>query len=98
MRNTTSTKSVILPNNETIHSTHDAKLNIPNVNKAAKAATVYPNLTSSSLISIGQLCDDNCTAIFTKENMRVVKDDNIVLEGERNLNDGLWDVNMADNT
>ena len=30
--------------------------------------------------------------LFTKENLFVIKNDNLILQGLRNENDGLWDV------
>ena len=43
---------------------------------------------------MGKLCDDDCTAIFTKEKMEVIKNKKLVLEGLRNKYDGLWDVEL----
>jgi hypothetical protein len=47
------------------------------------------------LISLGQLCDNNCIAIFTKQKMHVYKDKTCVLSGTRNHRDGLWDIPLA---
>ena len=63
LRTTKNPKLVQLPTNAIMSSTHDAELNIPQVSPDAKQPTVFPAITSSSLLSIGQLCDDNCTAI-----------------------------------
>ena len=60
--------------------------------KKAKTAYVHPALNSTSLISIGQLCDDNCTAIFNKDNLKITKNNRTILKGYRNRNDGLWDI------
>ena len=75
-----------------IESTHEATLPIHGVHNKAIEITIFPDLTSSSLLSIGQLCNDDCTAIFTKKDIKVIKNNNVILEGTRNLNDGLWDV------
>ena len=96
LRRTTTPKVVLLPNQETIQSTHDSELVIPIVSHQSKSATIFPNLTNASLLSIGKLCDDDCTAIFTKEDMKVMKEKEIVLEGKRNKEDGLWDVQLND--
>ena len=80
VRPTTAPKNVLLPTNEIISSTHDAYLPIYSVSKQATSATIFPALTNSSLLSIGQLCDDNCSAIFTKTNLQIIKDDKIILE------------------
>ena len=93
---TLSPKLVQLPTQQIVASTHDSTLNIPKVSSAAKSATIFPKITGPSLLSIGQLCDDNCTAVFTKTNMKVLKNDSIIIEGKRNLNDGLWDVTLDD--
>ena len=54
---------------------------------------------NSSLISIGQICNDNCTAIFKKQDLKFykAKDLNIVSEkeiikGARNKTNGLYDI------
>ena len=39
----------------------------------AKIAYSFNNLKSGSLISIGQLCDDDCIAIFSKYNVKIKK-------------------------
>ena len=85
-------KQVQLPDETIIESTHDATLPINGISNFAKEATIFPDLTSASLLSIGQLCNDDCTAIFTKQNMKVIKNEKVILHGTRNLSDGLWDV------
>ena len=62
------------------------------LSKIATSANVIKGLTNTSLISIGQLCDDNCTAIFEKTNLRVYKNNILVVSGIRNFKDGLWDI------
>ena len=93
---TTTPKLVQLPTQDIMKSSHDATLNIAQVSIPAKTATVYPKITGSSLLSIGQLCDDNCTAIFTKTDMKVIKNKSVILQGKRNRQDGLWDVMLKD--
>ena len=53
---------------------------------------MLPKLTNSSLLSIGQLRDDNCAAFFRKHDLHVFKNNKLVLNGVRNYFDGLWDV------
>ena len=55
-------------------------------------AIVLPNLQSSSLISLGQLCDDNCVVTLDKKNLQVKKNNKVIMNGIRNKNDGLWDI------
>ena len=62
------------------------------ISTSAKSAYIVPGLENASLLSIGKLCDDNCMALFTKENLFVIKNDKLILQGLWNENDGLWDV------
>ena len=50
----------------------------------------------NSLISLGQLCDDNCTVVLTKDHLLACKDDHLVLQGKRSISgDGLWDIPLC---
>lgn len=51
-----------------------------------------PELKISSLISLGQLADDLCSIFFNKRKLFAIKEEEIVLEGDRNICDGLWDI------
>ena len=79
---------VLLPNAETI--AVDEKGSLPLSDKLSKKKKTA--LQSSSLISIGQLCGDNCNVLLIKQTLYAVKDAELVLEGTRNLNDHLWDI------
>jgi len=57
----------------------------------AKEAHVFSEL-QQPLLSLGQLCDDNCNVLLTKSTLIAKKNDNIILTGYRNKSDGLWDV------
>ena len=54
--------------------------------------TALPKLRSSSLVSLGQLCDDNCTIVLDKTKLVAIKNDEIILRERRNNLDGLWDI------
>ena len=56
------------------------------------SALIYPGLTNESLLSIGQLCDQGCVAIFDKYKLHILRHGKQILTGDRNLKDGLWDV------
>ena len=51
----------------------------------------FNNLKSATLISIGQSCADDCIAIFTKYDVKILKDDKILIKGRRTAN-GLWKI------
>ena len=56
---------------------------------AAQQAFVLDDLTTGTLVSLGQLCDDNCIALFTKYNVHIIKNDQVIIQGKREAN-GLW--------
>ena len=60
-----------------------------------KQAIVLKGLSNSFLLSIGQLCDNDCIAIFDKRHLHVYKWGQCVLKGMRNWLDGLWDINIT---
>ena len=86
---------VRLPDNSIIKPTKSGHLPIPVLPQSATEAHVFPSLKSASLLSIGQLCDSNCSALFTKKDLTIFDSTNApVLKGQRNETDGLWDVNL----
>ena len=87
-----------LPDGSSIQADCQGTLNlIPNV---PLPALTFPELRSESLLPIGQLCDAGCIAIFDKHYLQIFKDERLVLSGQRNKADGLWDVpfNNSSNT
>ena len=73
--------NVMLPNYEAI--TPSQRGPIPFSNKlstAEKDAIMLPQLKSSSLIFLGQLCDDDCSVLLNKTSLKVTKKNEIALE------------------
>ena len=90
--------SVTLPNNSTLKSNEEGDIPLsPLLSNNAKKASIIPGLMSSSLISLGQIVDDDCTFILDKKKLVAVKNKDIVLTGIRNFNDGLWDIPVHKN-
>ena len=81
-----------LPNNTRINASHEGTLNLHP--KLKLKTLIFPNLKNESLLSIGQLCDQNCRAIFDKYKMHILKDNQIILQGDRDGTDGLWKINL----
>ena len=85
--------SVLLPNNDLISSTSWGQLPLSSeLSTAAKTAMILPKLTSSSVISMGQLCDDDCKILLNKTTMIAITNNKIILYGTRSPNDKLWDI------
>ena len=91
----------ILPDNSEIQATSQGDLNLSQ--KIKHSSLVFPKSQSESLLSIGQICDDGCVAIFDDKSLKIydgsIKDLlkkfnqlDPVLEGYRNNRDGLYDV------
>ena len=80
-----------------LRSNISGQLPIKNLSTTATTAHVLPNLKSASLLSMGQLCDDDCIVTLDKSKMTVEKNNKIILEGTRNINDGLWDIQLDTN-
>ena len=85
--------AVTLPNSNSIFSETKGQLPLSaKLSPKAKEAIVLPKLQSSSLISLGQLCDDNCNVHLDKKELKVYKEKELVMKGYRNPVDGLWDI------
>ena len=73
----------------------------------AQCATVLKNLNSSSLISLGQICDDKCSVVMDSKQLFAIKTkdlkidmdtNNILMQGYRNPTDGLYDIPITNAT
>ena len=58
----------------------------------AKKSHIFDGLHSASLISFGQLYDDDCVAILYKNEVNIPKVKTLILKEHRNKIDGLWDI------
>ena len=91
--------AVTLPDNDKIAATQQGNLHIHNtLSTSATKATVLPRLKNSSLISLGQLCDDNCPIVLDKQKLYALKNKTVIMEGIRNQEDGLWDIPIQKTT
>ena len=85
--------TVYLPNNNTMTSFKAGSLPLPAIlSSSATKAHIFRDLQSASLVSLGQLCDDNCNIILDKNTIQVFKDNTLIITGTRNPQDGLWDI------
>ena len=58
----------------------------PALSTQAKTAYVLDELKTGTLISLSQLCDDDCIAIFTRYDVKIVKNDSVIIESKRRDN------------
>ena len=66
----------------------------PLLSDVAQSAFVLDNLRTGTLVSLSQLCDDDCIAIFSKLDVKIVKKGIVLITGRRTSN-GLWTIPLA---
>ena len=87
--------TVVLPDRNLLKATSEGILNLlPKLTNTAKKDHVFDIISNSSLISIGQLCDDDCVAVLQKRKINIYKNKKCIINGKRNFEDGLWDVEL----
>jgi hypothetical protein len=88
--------SVQVANSQNIEATKRATVPLAKeLSSKAKVGHIFDGLKLGSLLSIGQLCDDNCVALFTKCDVKMCKQGQIIIVGKRNPANGLWTVPIA---
>ena len=98
--------SISLPNGNTMTSALSAELPYNTFSSTARQATLFPTITEN-LISVGQLCDDNCMAMFSPTKMKIFKIDQEITDvfnkkrefllGLHNKHTRMWEVELQDN-
>ena len=69
-------------NGTIMHSTHEAKLDLPQLPLLARWVHIVPALKSQLLLSIAQLCDANCKATFMCTQVRIHHNGTCILTRE----------------
>ena len=93
------TITVGLPNGAHLQSTNeDCALALPQLPLAAQRAHIIPGLSHHSLISIGTMCDSDCTAVFNKHEVNIQHNNQTILTGKRNPLSGLWNIPLETTT
>jgi hypothetical protein len=88
--------SVQVTNGENIEATKRAIVSLANeLSKQARVGHIFDDLKSGSLISLGQLCDKDCATLFTKYDVKIYKNGQVIIVGERNTSNGLWNIPLA---
>ena len=67
----------------------------PLLSDTAQSAFVLDELRTGTLVSLAQLCDDDCIAIFSKFDVKIVKKDTVVIILGRRTPNGLWSIPIA---
>jgi hypothetical protein len=95
LHNTNTGPNIRLPNNTIIKATQAGHLCNITLPAAATKTHIFPDLKIASLVSIGQLCDVGCEAVFRKQDLKIYDERRqLVLDEKRNTNDRLWDIDL----
>jgi hypothetical protein len=87
--------TVRLANGDTMESSHTAELDIPKMNADASNAHVRPGMNNKYLLSVGQLWDERYIFTFKQDEVTICDSGNSqILSGPRDLNTGLWCINL----
>ena len=86
-------------------STHTSCLHIPSLPPEASHQHLLPAMKTTDLLSIGQLCEHGCTAIFYKRRLIICNEqDEIIIighmvpMGDNDYTNEMWMVNLNKNT
>ena len=83
---------VIVANGGIITPSLQAKVTLSKeLSNKAQYVFILDDLKTGYPLSIGQLCDDDCIAIFRKFNFNILKNNRIIITGTRN-DHGMWSI------
>jgi hypothetical protein len=80
------------PDGNIMTSTHEANLDIPKLPDSATRAHIVPELSTHSLLSLGQFCDAGCTATIDQDTIDIFYQNEMVLSGQRSPDTTLWHI------
>jgi hypothetical protein len=65
----------------------------PHLSSTAQSAFVLDDLRTGTLVSLAQLCDDDCVAIFTRLGVKILKHNTVLITGSCTPN-RLWSITL----
>ena len=96
LKPTTTRPVVHLPNNYTICKALQINVPIMNVPSVSTEAHLFIEIKGASIFSFGQICDKNCTSVFTKDDIKVLYSNKyVILQGARKHDDGIWGIKLS---
>ena len=85
-----------MPNGSQLQATKAGTIPLhPTLSQQATTTHIVPGLNSSSLISLGQLCDDGWNVLLTDTALYAVKNNKVVMRGICNPIDRPWDIPLT---
>jgi len=90
--------SVYLPNGTILQAQRKGQLLLSeHLSPKAQTTQILEGIAESSLISLGQLCDDYCITVLDKNEINIFKNNKCIIKGKHNKADGLWDIPLQPN-
>ena len=71
---------VIVPNGQIMTSKSTTNLPLPSLPPYATISHGFPSLASGSLLSVGRVCDHNCTSIFTDRSKKMYNNKDVKIQ------------------
>jgi hypothetical protein len=76
-------------------SSHTSALDIPELNAAASIAHGFPGMANHYLLSVGKLCNEGYIVTFKNASVTICNPQEFqILSGARDLDTGLWRINL----
>ena len=92
----TSVPTVQVSNRHTIKPAFSATLQLSSkLYHKAQSAHIFKDITTGSLVSMGQLCNHDCVAIFTKYDVNILKHNQVIITGLQDWTNGLWNIPLG---
>jgi hypothetical protein len=89
--------NVNMPSGTSIQSSHTCNLLLTDLPHQSRQAHILPGLVHNSLISVGQLCKNECSVTFTHDQVTVSRNGKEVMYGSQDPKARLWRVNLKQN-
>jgi hypothetical protein len=83
-----------MPNGTTIQLSHTCNLLLTDLPQQTRQAHILPGIDHNSLISVGQLCDNECSITFTHDQVSVSRKGKNVMYGSQDPKSNLWRVSL----
>ena len=96
LKDTRDGKTSQLPNNATMNVKKIGSIPLSiSLSTHSKKINVFDGLHIASLISLVQLCDNDCIAILDKNDINILKNKKLILKVHINKKDGLWYIPVS---
>ena len=88
---------IALPDNEPINSALCSTMPLlSQLLLKSKEAAVLLNLHNFSLISLEQLCNNDCKVVLHKNELNIYKDKKVLLKRCQNPEDAMWEISIVE--